>query len=86
MKFNTIAKIGILCSTFVCCDLAHANDPMVLLDRDGFILRAHLQAGLNAVAEQNLFWNYAESFGPSTGFDPNAKWLEGYVKPGLSFT
>lgn len=86
MKFSIITKIGLLCSTFLCSDLAYANDPMVLLDRDGFILRAHLQAGLNAVAEQNLFWNYADSFAPATGFDPNAKWLEGYVKPGLSFT
>jgi hypothetical protein len=66
--------------------LAFADDPMLLHDSDGLVVRAHLQAGLNAVFERNLFWNYAETFVPLSGFNSNANWLEGYVKPGLSFT
>lgn len=75
-----------LCGSMLYSGWAHAQDRMVLLDHNGFILRAHFQAGLNVVAERNLFWSYAESFAPSSGFDPNANWLEGYVKPGLSFS
>jgi hypothetical protein len=65
---------------------AVADDPMLLIDRDGFMLRAHLQAGINAVAEQNLFWNYADIFAPGADFDADTDWLEGYLMPGLSFT
>ncbi len=63
-----------------------AEDPMLLIDRDGFMLRAHLQVGVNAVAEQNLFWNYADIFAPDADFDSDTDWLEGYLMPGLSFT
>lgn len=59
---------------------------MLLYDNDGLVVRAHLQAGINGVAEQNLFWNFADTFAPSTSYDPNKQWLEGYVKPGLSFS
>lgn len=59
---------------------------MLLYDSDGLVVRAHLQAGINGVAEQNLFWNFADTFAPSTSYDPNKQWLEGYVKPGLSFS
>jgi hypothetical protein len=86
MQFSVAAKVGLLCGGMLCSGHAYADDPMILLDRNGFTLRAHLQAGLNIVSEQNLFWNYADSFAPSAGFDPDATWLEGYVKPGLSFT
>ena len=86
MQFSVAAKTGLLCGSLLYAGCAHAQDPMVLIDHNGFILRAHLQAGLNAVSEHNLFWNYADSFAPSSGFDSRATWLEGYVKPGLSFT
>lgn len=49
-------------------------------------MRAHLQAGLNAVAEQHLFWDYAGTVAPAAGFDSTTHWLEGSVKPGLSWT
>ena len=45
----------------------------------------NLQFGLNAVVERNLFWDLAATAAPGSGFDPDAEWLEGYVKPGLSF-
>lgn len=87
MQLSIAARTGLLlCVTLLHAGWAHAEDRMILLDRNGFVLRAHLQAGLNAVSEHNLFWNYAESFAPSAGFDPKATWLEGYIKPGLSFT
>ncbi|MEM9291698.1 MAG: alginate export family protein [Acidobacteriota bacterium] len=47
--------------------------------------RWHFQAGLNMAAEWDLFWNLAETFAPDSGFDTDAQWLEGYVKPGVSF-
>ncbi|MFY7864628.1 alginate export family protein [Roseateles sp.] len=46
--------------------------------------RVHFQAGVNAVAEQHLFWNLAEKAAPDSGYEPNKKWLESYIKPGLS--
>ncbi|HWD14663.1 alginate export family protein [Pseudochrobactrum sp. sp1633] len=58
---------------------------MLLYDADGLKIRAHLQAGLNGVAEQNLFWNFADSFAPSSDYNPRKQWLEGYIKPGISF-
>ncbi|NTZ89839.1 alginate export family protein [Agrobacterium tumefaciens] len=65
---------------------ARAQDPMLLIDEPGFELRLHFQAGVNAVAEQNLFWNFADTFAPSAGFDSDTRWLEGYLMPGLGFT
>lgn len=86
IQFNTIVKTGLLFGSLAYSGSAHADDPMILLDANGFVVRAHLQAGVNAVAEQNLFWNYADTFAALAGFDSSATWIEGYVKPGLSFT
>jgi hypothetical protein len=87
MLVKMATRAGLLCGTlFFSVGLAHAEDDMILLDRDGLVLRAHLQAGLNVVSEHNLFWNYADTFAPSAGFNANPTWLEGYVKPGLSFS
>ncbi|MCR6502452.1 alginate export family protein [Shinella sp. CPCC 101442] len=65
---------------------AHAQDPMLLVDEPGLEVRMHLQVGVNAVAEQNLFWNFADTFAPTSGFDSDTRWLEGYVMPGISFS
>ncbi|MEM6849739.1 MAG: alginate export family protein, partial [Pseudomonadota bacterium] len=70
---------------FAATAVAEERDPMLLVDRDGFKVRAHLQFGLNAVAETNLFWDLAATTAPGSGFDPDTEWLEGYVKPGVSF-
>lgn len=48
-------------------------------------VRAHLQAGLNLVGEQDLFWDLADIFASTANYNPNKVWLEGYVKPGVSF-
>jgi len=64
---------------------AKPQDPMLFYDANGLTLRGHLQFGLNLVSEENLYWDLAATTAPGSGFDPDATWLEGYVKPGLSF-
>jgi hypothetical protein len=64
---------------------AQDRDPMLFHARDGLSVRGHLQFGLNAVAERNLFWDLAETTNPGSGFDADTDWLEAYIKPGLSF-
>ena len=61
-----------------------ASDPLLLIDQNGLMLRGHLQAGVNGVVENNLFWDLADVVAP--GFNTDARWLEGYIEPGLSFT
>ena len=63
---------------------AQERDP-ILYERDALTVRGHFQAGLNAVAEDNLFWDLAATTAPGSGFDPDTRWLESYIKPGLSF-
>ena len=58
---------------------------MLLFEKNGLTVRGHFQFGLNAVTESNLFWDLAETTNPGSGFDPDAEWLESYIKPGLSF-
>ncbi|WP_371185789.1 alginate export family protein [Thalassotalea maritima] len=45
----------------------------------------HVQLGINAVREEDLFWDLAGSFARSANYDPNKDWLELYVKPGIRF-
>lgn len=70
---------------FLLSGYASAQDQTTIIDQDGFTLRWHFQAGLNAVSESNLFWDLAATTSPGSGFDPDTSWLEGYIKPGLSF-
>ena len=65
--------------------VAENTDPMLFHDAGGLKVRGHLQFGLNAVAEDNLFWDLASTTAPGSGFDADTQWLEGYIKPGLSF-
>jgi hypothetical protein len=58
---------------------------MLLHDGDGVSVRAHVQAGINLVAEQDLFWNLADIFQPSAQYNSDKVWFEGYVKAGVSF-
>ncbi|WP_029032810.1 hypothetical protein [Salinarimonas rosea] len=62
-----------------------APDPLLLVDRPGLTVRAHLGAGVNAVVESGLFWDLASIFSPQARYEPDRAWLEGYVEPGLSF-
>lgn len=81
------AKVLFSCSTLFSATAATAGeqDRTLLLQSGKATVRWHAQLGLNLVAERNLFWNLSDTIAPQAGFDPDALWLEGYVKPGLSF-
>lgn len=66
--------------------IAHSEnrDPLQFYKKDGVTIRGHFQAGVNYVAEENLFWNLSEVFAQTSNFDPDTEWFESYVKPGLS--
>ena len=64
---------------------AQERDPMLFYDTDRLKVRGHFQSGLNAVSETNLFWDLAATTASGSGFDPDTNWLEGYIKPGISF-
>lgn len=64
---------------------AQQSDPMLVHKDDDTSVRLSVQAGVNAVAERNLYWNLADKFAPSANFDSDAEWLEFYLKPGISF-
>lgn len=50
---------------------AQERDPMLFHDANGLTVRGHLQFGLNAVSEDNLFWDLAATTAPGSGFDPD---------------
>ncbi|MEG1451782.1 alginate export family protein [Brevundimonas sp.] len=52
-------------------------------DDEGVKIR--FQGGVNAVAERNLFWRFAETVAQADDFASDTEWLEAYVKPGLSY-
>lgn len=58
---------------------------MLFHDANGTTLRGHVQFGLNAVAEDNLFWDLAATTAAGSDFKPDTEWLESYIKLGLSF-
>ena len=58
---------------------------MLIFDHGALTVRGHLQSGLNAVAERNLFWDLAATTAPASKFAPDTDWVEGYIKPGISF-
>lgn len=64
---------------------AQTGDPLLFYQANGTTVRGHFQAGLNAVSEDNVFWNLSNTTAPGSGFDTDVDWLEAYVKPGLSF-
>ena len=55
---------------------AQDRDPMLFYDSNGLTVRGHFQSGLNAVSEQNLFWDLASTTAQGSGFDPDTNWLE----------
>lgn len=79
--------VALSCCLAAWADRADAQgaDPWELYAADGTTVRATLQFGANLVSEGNLFWNLSDFAAPTSGFDPDATWLEVYVKPGLNF-
>lgn len=84
---RSYCKVCITAATFCVAMAASAEerDPLLLYDNGTLKARGHMQFGLNAVAENNLFWDLAATTAPGSGFNPDTDWLEGYIKPGLSF-
>jgi len=66
--------------------LAQTSAPPVALHESGDLtVTGHLQAGVNLVAEQRLFWDFGKTVAGVTDFDSNAEWFEAYLKPGVTF-
>jgi len=86
-KLRYVSTLAAVMSGMACPGLvaAQERDPMQFYDADGLKVRGHLQFGLNAITESNLFWDLAGTTAPGSGFDPEASWLEAYIKPGISF-
>lgn len=58
---------------------------MLLHSSSDLTIRAHVQAGNNLVAEQDLFWDLASTFAAQANYDPTKIWFESYLMPGVSF-
>lgn len=65
--------------------VSQGTRPWLLLSQNSLSVTGHFQAGLNAVAEANLYWNLADFAAPAARFDSDTEWFEAYAKPGLSF-
>lgn len=63
---------------------AQGPSKLDLLRDDDTVITGTLQAGLNAVAEENMYWNLAEIFAPSIDYDASPQWLDLYLKPGIT--
>jgi len=86
--FRTIARsmvAMVMLTTAATYASPKERDPTLLYQQDGLTVRGHFQAGLNLVSEKNLFWDLAQTFAPTSGFDADTTWLESYIKPGVSF-
>jgi hypothetical protein len=51
---------------------------------NGIKIRFTVEGGINAIAEENLFWNLAKAFAPTANFKSDTQWLEAYIKPGVA--
>ncbi|MCH7228428.1 alginate export family protein [Haloferula sp. A504] len=58
---------------------------MLLYQSENLTVRGQFQAGLNLVAETNLFWDLASRAAGNTAFEADTQWLEGFIEPGLGF-
>ena len=64
---------------------AQSQDPTILYSDGRLDIRWHFQAGVNGVAEKNLFWNLSDIFATGADYNPDKGWIEYYLKPGISF-
>lgn len=64
--------------------LAQDQAPSDEATGDKVKVRFTFEGGINAVAEENLFWNLAKTFAPTADFNSDTQWLEVYVKPGVT--
>ncbi|EFO29393.1 conserved hypothetical protein [Roseibium sp. TrichSKD4] len=66
--------------------MAQTTDPLLFKNDSGFEAKLHFQAGLNLVAEGNLFWTLSDTFARTADYDPDKGWVESYLKPGISLS
>lgn len=59
-------------------------DPLRFETPEGHI-KLGVEAGVQVVGEIASFWNLARRFAPTSRFQPNLGWGEGYLKPSLDF-
>jgi len=88
MRQSTYPAFAALCLAISVAAPAKAqekNDPFLLAETDDLEVRARVEAGLNLVAEHNLFWEFAETVAGNSDFDSDGEWAEFYVKPGIAF-
>ena len=78
VKFIIVLKLCLSSPIIV----SQNGNPLLFIDSDRLTVQGHLQFGINAVAETNLFWDLADV--PEFDFDSDTQWLESYIKPGLS--
>lgn len=78
---HLLAALSGICGTAS----AQQSDRMLLHSQGGLTVRTHLQAGINLVAERDLFWDLASTFAPQANYDPDKTWFESYLTPGVSF-
>jgi len=81
----TLCLAGMMTVAAPNAEAQETDDQTLIYSGDGLEIRWHLQAGLNAVTERNLFWNISDTLTPESGFNPDSDWLESYLKGGLSF-
>ncbi len=60
------------------------HNPVLATSQDGqTTVKTTFEAGLNLVAEDNLFWKLPSTFAPNIAYSRNTTYLEEYIKPGV---
>ena len=75
---------GLIAACVATAPVAHGQDSTS--ESSDTEINYTFDGGINAVAEENLYWNLADRFAPSANFDSDTQWLEVYAKPGVEIT
>ena len=76
---------ALLAATVIACSAAalaqeSPADPL-LFTGDGWSLKLGLDGAVQAIAEENSWWNLTEAFPPPETYDPDRSWIEGFLRP-----
>ena len=82
--FGRAAATGFLTAVLAAAPAAYAQETSG--ETGDTQIKYTFEGGVNAVAEENLYWNLADRFAPSANFDSDTQWLEFYAKPGVEIT
>lgn len=75
---------GLIAACVATAPVAHGQDSTS--ESSDTEINYTFDGGINAVAEENLYWNLADRFAPSANFESDTQWLEVYAKPGVEIT